>query len=205
MKRNNIFENFTHKKGVLTVLIIILGFIFGLVYNSCFSIKEYKSNVSITNSYNVDDMQFNTIRDFVFLDNTINELCKYIEQKNNIKVENNSIRKNISIEKSKIDNTEIILSFKNSEIVIIQPVLKYLSSYLVETLNSTHTFTFYLTVSSVPSNLKYINKSLKEIFFSVVINIIGGWTIILIIEKFDGKIHNLKDIQKIDCHLYMLN
>ena len=205
MKRNNIFENFTHKKGILTVLIIILGFIFGLVYNSCFSIKEYKSNVSITNSYNVDDMQFNTIRDFVFLDNTINELCKYIEQKNNIKVENNSIRKNISIEKSKIDNTEIILSFKNSEIVIIQPVLKYLSSYLVETLNSTHTFTFYLTVSSVPSNLKYINKSLKEIFFSVVINIIGGWTIILIIEKFDGKIHNLKDIQKIDCHLYMLN
>ena len=205
MKRNNIFENFTHKKGVLTVLIIILGFIFGLVYNSCFSIKEYKSNVSITNSYNVDDMQFNTIRDFIFLDNTINELCKYIEQKNNIKVENNSIRKNISIEKSKIDNTEIILSFKNSEIVIIQPVLKYLSSYLVETLNSTHTFTFYLTVSSVPSNLKYINKSLKEIFFSVVINIIGGWTIILIIEKFDGKIHNLKDIQKIDCHLYMLN
>ena len=199
MKKNNIFENFTHKKGVLTVLIIILGFIFGLVYNSCFSIKEYKSNVSITNSYNVDDMQFNTIRDFVFLDNTINELCKYIEQKNN------SIRKNISIEKSKIDNTEIILSFKNSEIVIIQPVLKYLSSYLVETLNSTHTFTFYLTVSSVPSNLKYINKSLKEIFFSVVINIIGGWTIILIIEKFDGKIHNLKDIQKIDCHLYMLN
>ena len=205
MKKNNIFENFTHKKGVLTVLIIILGFIFGLVYNSCFSIKEYKSNVSITNSYNVDDMQFNTIRDFVFLDNTINELCKYIEQKNNIKVENNSIRKNISIEKSKIDNTEIILSFKNSEIVIIQPVLKYLSSYLVETLNSTHNFTFYLTVSSVPSNLKYINKSLKEIFFSVVINIIGGWTIILIIEKFDGKIHNLKDIQKIDCHLYMLN
>lgn len=205
MKRNNIFENFTHKKGILTVLIIILGFIFGLVYNSCFSIKEYKSNVSITNSYNVDDMQFNTIRDFVFLDNTINELCKYIEQKNNIKVENNSIRKNISIEKSKIDNTEIILSFKNSEIVIIQPVLKYLSSYLVETLNSTHTFAFYLTVSSVPSNLKYINKSLKEIFFSVVINIIGGWTIILIIEKFDGKIHNLKDIQKIDCHLYMLN
>ena len=150
-------------------------------------------------------MQFNTIRDFVFLDNTINELCKYIEQKNNIKVENHSIRRNISIEKSKIDNTEIILSFKNSEIVIIQPVLKYLSSYLVETLNSTHPLTFYLTVSSVPSNLKYINKFLKEIFFSVIINIIGGWTIVLIIEKFDGKIHNLKDIQKIDCHLYMFN
>ena len=99
MKRNNIFENFTHKKGVLTVLIIILGFIFGLVYNSCFSIKEYKSNVSITNSYNVDDMQFNTIRDFVFLDNTINELCKYIEADSLAFISEEGLKKSIHFSK----------------------------------------------------------------------------------------------------------
>ena len=202
MKKNYQLKKRMRSNCVFACLFIITGSIFGLIYNTFLSHKEFESYFTIENSYRVDNTQFNSIKDFLFLEDTIDEISSFIKLNYSINLSNKDIEKSINVKKSEIRDTEFVLYFKNSIAKIIQPTLNYFSIYLIESLNSNHPLTFYLAVTSKPSNLKYINKIMKEITMSVIINSSIGLIVISIIKKVDGRIHDIKDIKQIESSIY---